>query len=175
MTILKKIEIFAPAVALLPKVPADIYNKQVEGIAISEEEKYLLESETKKLIDGFGVESLTDSVELSITIEDFLYGLFSQLPKPTTPLKIAAHDRWIQKIAGKLMETYGHETDLPNIDKEDLNKVRHFIEDDAEFQKQSAGFSFINKKTNETNALNLSALILTSSSGFVMALDKLFN
>lgn len=175
MSICKKVEICAAAAALLPQSAANTYNKKLDSLPISQEEELELQEETQKILEGFGIAELSEVVELSLSMEDFLFGLFLQLPKPSSPLKIASHERWVGEIAQKLLSTLNNEEALPIVSKEDLSKVRHFIEDDNEFQRQSARFSFNNKKTGESGGVALSAMILTTSSDFVRTLDKVFN
>lgn len=175
MNLCKKVEIMATAVALLPQDMVSLFERSMAGESLSEKEQSELNGSIEKIKEEFGIDDIKEIIELSITLEDFIFGLFSQVPKPESPLRIASYNRWLSGIAESLVSTLNKENELPNISKEDLGKVRHYIEDDAEFQKQSALFSFTNKKTGKTSSLALSAMILASNHDFVSVLDILFN
>lgn len=138
--------------------------------------------ETEKIVrDLFYLEEGSDLdtavVALNLKIEDFLWALFSMLPQPASPLKLAAHRKHLDKIAEKLNETLESD-ELPKLPKEELDMIKHYVDDEDAFAEVKVPFNAVPQKEGEDvlpKALPLPAINVLKDIGFVSSLDMVFN
>jgi hypothetical protein len=140
-------------------------------------------SETENVVRGlFYLPSDTDLdvtvVGLSLQLEDFLWHLFSTVPSPSSPLKLAAHKRKLDKIAEALNNSLGTDT-LPALAVSDLDLVRDLLASDEEFAKITIPFNAIPhsplSEGEQMKAIPLPATNVLRDYEFVVTLDELFN
>jgi hypothetical protein len=148
--------------------------KQEAGEMLTESDFELIKTQTKLVIDGFGVESIDDDIELSLKMEDFIFDLFQLLPEPTAPLRKATHQKYIMSIAQQLSSTIDSPDSMICLADEDLNKVKKFIDNDEEFEKLQVKFQYVKKSDNSAAAIPLNPKLLGMSPGFIHTLSVLF-
>ena len=135
--------------------------------------------ESEKVVrDLFNLDATADldttTVTLNLRIEDFLWSLFTQVPQPASPLKLAAHKRKLDKIAEQLNETLSTDT-LPRLGK-DLELIKPLIDDEASFAKVTVPFNAVPvNPRDEMKAIPLPALNVLRDIEFVSTLDKMFD
>jgi hypothetical protein len=131
--------------------------------------------EEKKLLEFFGVNDINDSITLSTKLEAVLWQAFLKVKGPLSPLKMKAHEKYLDGMAAKLNETIDKD-DLPALSKEDLDKIRPFFEDEQEFEKFEIPFEArADEEGKEAKAIPLPALNLFRDMLFIETLIKVFS
>jgi hypothetical protein len=118
------------------------------------------------------------TVCLSIRMEDFLWHFFVSVPQPSSPLKLAAHKRKLDKIAETLNDSLDKE-ELPALTKGDLELIREFMDSEDAFDKIQVPFNAHPHNPlpegESMKAIPLPATNVLRDIEFVSALDALFN
>lgn len=130
-----------------------------------EEEKTKLEEEFfKTKLDG-------QLVDVSTTLENLLWHLFTQLPVPTAPLKSKAHEAWLLKISEALTSS---KEEMPQIAKEDLDKIRKYLEEDDLFEALTVPYDIRLLPDGEAISVSLPAINLVRDREFINTVTELF-
>lgn len=168
---IKKIEIEATAMKFLPEPSQQLVRSRIEsGDSIPEQ----LADELKKYQEFLGTDGIDQSVVLSLNLENLLYFLFLKLTPPTSPLKLHAFTENLKNnVFSELVRTLSIE-DLPKLHKEDLDKIVHFLSDDAIFKDLQIPFQFIQLKSQKECEVPLSSSLILASPAFVSTLSALF-
>ena len=120
----------------------------------------------------------TTAVGLSLQLEDFLWHLFTNVPSPASPLKLAAHKRKLDKIAEALSSSLGTDT-LPVLAESDLDLISGLLASDEEFAKIVVPFNAIPQSQlpdgEQMKAIPLPATNVLRDYEFVVTLDELFH
>lgn len=174
IAIVKEIKLNARPKQFFIEEAVQALQKREAGELLTESEIELIESQSTLVLDGFGVESIEDTVELSLKMEDFIFDLFQMLPEPTAPLRKATHQKYIMSIAQQLSSTIDNADSMICLSDEDLNKVKKFIDNDDEFEKLQVKFQYVKKSDNSTAAIPLNPKLLGMSPGFIQTLSVLF-
>ena len=148
--------------------------KKEEGEEISQEEQILIDSQSAVVIEGFGVESIDETLTLSLKMEDFIFDLFQLLPEPTAPLRKAAHQKFILSVAQQLSSTIDKPDSMIILSDDELDKVKNFIDNDDEFEKLQVKFQYVKKSDNSGGSIPLNPRLLSVSPGFINTLAVLF-
>lgn len=131
-----------------------------------------LTEEHGRVKEFFGTEDLTTVGEFKISIENLLWSLFEKIKVPESPLRLKAHERFLQEVASKLRETLETE-ELPTLSVSSLKQIVHYVEDPEEFTKLTFPFEYkVSEET--TRALPLPSINILSSEAFVDMLDQIF-
>jgi hypothetical protein len=152
----------------------DIQEKIEKGDIISDDEVFHVEQQSSLVLDGFGVDSIDDDIEMSLTLEDFLFDLYQLIPEPSAPLRKAAHQKFILGIAERLSSTVKLPDVIPVLSDDELDKVKHFIDNDDEFNKLQVKFQFNKKNDGSSGSLPLNPRLLGLSPKFIQTLAVLF-
>lgn len=132
------------------------------------------QSELDKAKEFFGVEDLNVVGDFSATLENVLWSLFEKLPAPESPLRLKAHERFLQEVAAELEKTLKDETALPALSRKSLLAVVDLVEDPEKFK--SITFPFEYKLPNGTSrVLQLPSVNILSNDEFVSTLDTVFS
>lgn len=174
ITVTKEIKLNAKPRQFFVEEAARALQEMEAGGSLTDSEIELIESQTALVLDGFGVESIEDTVELSLKMEDFIFDLFQMLPEPTAPLRKAIHQKYIMSIAQQLSSTIDNADSMICLSDEDLNKVKKFIDNDDEFEKLQVKFQYVKKSDKSAAAIPLNPKLLGMSSGFIQTLSVLF-
>jgi hypothetical protein len=127
--------------------------------------------ELDKAKEFFSVEDVNTTKDFSVGLETFLWSLFEKIPAPESPLRIKAHERFLQEVASELDKSLNTE-DLPKISDANLKKVVRFVEDPEEFKKMKVPFEF--SSGDKKMSLPLPAVNVLQNDEFVTLLDDLF-
>jgi hypothetical protein len=113
-----------------------------------------------------------------LQLEDFLWHLFSTVPSPASPLKLAAHKRKLDKIAEALNNSLGTDA-LPVLAETDLDLISGLLASDEEFAKITLPFNAIPQSPlpagEQMKAIPLPATNVLRDYEFVVTLDELFH
>jgi hypothetical protein len=139
--------------------------------------------ETESVIRGLfylpaDIDLDTTTVGLQLQLEDFLWHLFTTIPHPASPLKLAAHKRKLDKIAEILNEALGKDH-LPALSTSDIDLIKHLLANDEEFAKITIPFNAIPQSPlaegEHVKAIPLPATNVLRDYDFVTTLDELCN
>jgi len=148
--------------------------KKEAGEEVSVEEQADIDTQSDLVKDGFGVDRIDEEVNMSLKMEDFVFDLFQLLPEPSAPLRKAAHQKYIMGIAQQLSSTIDLPESMPTLSDEDLDKVKHFIDNDDAFLNLQVKFQYVKKKSEEPASMPLNPQVLGMSPGFINTLAVLF-
>lgn len=138
------------------------------SVELSSEES----AEFVKAKEFFGVEDLNVVGEFSSTLENVLWSLFEKIPAPESPLRLKAHERFLQETAAELEKTLKSE-DLPELSTKALLSVVDMVEDPEKFK--AITFPFEYKLVDGTSRiLQLPSVNILSNDDFVSTLDTVF-
>jgi hypothetical protein len=168
---IKKIEIEASPLKFLPESSQEVIRERIES---GNPFPYELDSNLKKIQEFLGVEGVESTMTLSLNLENLLYFLFLKLDPPTSPLKLHAFTENLKKnVFSELVRTLNL-SELPKIPKVDLDKIEHFLSDDAEFRNLQIPFQFIHGKSGQESEVPLPSNLILASPAFVESLSKIF-
>lgn len=140
-------------------------------------------TETENVIRGlFYLPEAADldatSVSLHLQMEDFLWHLFTTVPQPASPLKLAAHKRKMDTIAETLNNSLGQDF-LPALTASDLSMIKSIVDSEEEFAKITVPFNAVPQSPlpegEQMKAIPLPATNVLRDFDFVSTLDELFN
>lgn len=118
------------------------------------------------------------TVGMSLRLEDFLWHLYTTVPQPASPLKLAAHKKRLDTVAEILNNSLDSDQ-FPALTPSDLDMVRSLIEDETAFGKINIPFNanpHRQLQEGETiKAVPLPAVNVLRDLDFVTTLDELFN
>jgi hypothetical protein len=135
---------------------------------------YRDEEEKKKLEEEFFKTEFDEDqmIEVTTTLENLLWHLFTQLPVPTAPLKNKAHEAWLLKISEILTST--KEEEIPSVAKEDLEKVKKFLDEDELFEALTIPYDIKLLPDGESHSVTLPAINLVRDKEFINTVTELF-
>lgn len=129
-------------------------------------------ADEEKLKEMFGVESLEEEKEFSVSLEAMLWHLCTQLPVDESPLRKAAHQRWLTELAGALQSTADTD-ELPKMSESDKLKIRDYLDDPEKFAQLSVPFEFTAGEVRK--AVPLPATNILNSFEFVSCIAEFFD
>lgn len=155
---------------------AKLQEKKESGSQLTAQEEDCLLDQTTLVTKHLGTNNINENVELSLKLEDFLYDLFCLIESPLAPLKLASHQKYLTEIAEKLNLTVQDPQVMPLLTAQDLSKIRHFVEEDEEFDKLKLNFHLKEIKEGESfRTVPVNSKLIGVSPAFVSTLAKLFS
>jgi len=153
-------------VFLSEAVRKNVVSSSATSLSSEESEEFV------KAKEFFGVEDLNVVGEFSSTLENVLWSLFEKIPAPESPLRLKAHERFLQETAAELEKTLKSE-DLPALSTKALLSVVDMVEDPEKFK--AITFPFEYKLVDGTSRiLQLPSVNILSNDDFVSTLDTVF-
>jgi len=130
--------------------------------------------EIEKAKEFFGVELISEPVQLSLKLEDFLWKLFTAIKAPESPLRLRAHERFLGEVAAKLQSTIEQTEEHPKLDANELGQIHKFVDDPKEFAELAFNFEF-KSGAGLSKSIPLPSSNVLRSAEFLDTLDTLFN
>lgn len=127
-------------------------------------------SELKKF---FEVEDLDTVVTLQLKLENMLWVLFEAIQPPESPLRAKAHQRFKDKAAEALNASLESDDKLPVLTEEEVNAVKHFVEDPEEFSKLQFRFEFL-RSDGKVSLVPLPSSNILKDQEFLETLEEIF-
>jgi hypothetical protein len=143
--------------------------KLAEKAELSTEEQEELEKATA----FFEVDDLTGSGSFTLSLENTLWSLFEKLKAPESPLRLKAHERFLQDVASRLKDTLESPDDLPQLEVSALKQVLPFVEDPEKFGQMSFPFEY-KCASGAVRTIPLPAVNVLSNDQFITLLDEVF-
>ncbi len=160
------------AKTILLETPLSVFLSNEAQAALISGETSEHEEELAKGKEFFGVEDLTKTGKFSLRLENMIWGLYEKLEIPKSPLKMKAHERFLQDVAAELKNTLDTE-DLPKLTAAGILAVRDLITDESKFAALTLPFEFT-LESGEVRTIPLPSVNIFSNNEFVSALDTVF-